>query len=134
MPWDDAVTSALVSDTGGARLPDQALGPAWEEAAPLQYECRGAGVVAAHGSYDMDSITRLTAALEAASRTYPKVILDASGVTFADSTFLNLLIHAHRAATLRVVAPSPQVRRLCEITGVDGFLEVRATVDEAAIS
>ncbi|WP_324605813.1 MULTISPECIES: STAS domain-containing protein [unclassified Streptomyces] len=100
----------------------------------LQYEWRGACVIAAHGSYDIDSITPLANALETAVSKHPKVVLDASGVTFADSTFLNLLILTHQAGSLRVVAPSPQVQRLCEITGVDGLLEMRATVDDAALS
>ncbi|MFH0521385.1 STAS domain-containing protein [Streptomyces sp. M41] len=98
----------------------------------LQYELRGAWVVAAHGAYDMDTIAPLADALETAVRKHPKVVLDASGVTFADSTFLNLLIRTHQVGTLRVAAPSRQLQRLCEITGADRVLELRGTVEDAA--
>ncbi|EFL37058.1 anti-sigma factor antagonist [Streptomyces viridochromogenes DSM 40736] len=134
MPWDEAVAPTLVSNAGEKPLPDQAGGHASGGAAALQYAWAGAWVVAARGAYDMDSITPLAEALETAARKHPKVILDASCVTFADSAFLNLLILTHQAGTLRVVAPSQQVRRLCEITGVDHLLEIRATIDEAAAS
>lgn len=134
MPWDEAVTPALTSDTGGKSLPEHGTEHAPAGPSVLQYERCGAWVVAARGSYDMHSITPLAQALGAAVRERPKVVLDASGVTFADSSFLNLLILAHRVGTLRVVAPSRQVRLLCAITGVDTVLEIRETVDEAAVS
>ncbi|KUN38652.1 hypothetical protein AQJ30_13365 [Streptomyces longwoodensis] len=96
-----------------------------------QYERRGACVIAPGGAYDMDSVAPLARALDRAAREYPVVVLDASGVTFADSTFLTLLIRAHRSGRLRLAAPSAQVRQICEITGVDGYLDVRDTVDDA---
>ncbi|MFJ4277044.1 STAS domain-containing protein [Streptomyces massasporeus] len=134
MPWDEAGAPALTRDTGAALLPEQAATHAPEGAAVLQYERLGAWVVVARGSYDMDSIAPLSDALRGAVETYPKVILEASGIAFADSTLLNLLILTHQAGTLRVVAPSPQLQRLCEITGVDRILETRASVDDAAVS
>ncbi|MFI2780287.1 STAS domain-containing protein [Streptomyces sp. ALB3] len=99
-----------------------------------QYDCGEAWVVVAHGEYDMGTIAPLADALSAAAREHPKVVLDTSDVTFADSSFLNLLILAHRTTTLRLVAPGPQLRRLLEVSGVDFFLEVRATVEEAVAS
>ncbi|PPS70093.1 MULTISPECIES: STAS domain-containing protein [Streptomyces] len=133
MPWDEAGVPALTRDTGAGTQPEQQAAPASEGAAVLQYEWRGAGVVIARGSYDVDSITPLADALAVAARKYPKVILDASGITFADSTLLNLLILTHQAGTLRVVSPSAQLQRLCEITGVDTILETRESVDDAAV-
>lgn len=133
MPWDEAVMPTLMREAGGTPLPEQATGQS-QEAGVLQYQWRGAWVIAARGEYDMGSITPLADALETAVRKHPKVILDASGVTFADSTFLNLLIVTHQAGTLRLVAPSAQLKRLCEITGVDSLLEIRGTVDDAAVS
>ncbi|MFF8395385.1 STAS domain-containing protein [Streptomyces sp. NPDC016172] len=133
MPSDEAGVPALTRDTGARPLPQQTA-HATEGVAVLQYEWRGAWVVAAGGSYDMDSIKPLADVLEAAARKHPKVILDASGITFADSTLLNLLILTHQAGTLRVVAPSPQLQRLCEITGVDSILETRNSVDDAAVT
>ncbi|MFJ9729584.1 STAS domain-containing protein [Streptomyces sp. NPDC101209] len=90
-----------------------------------QYEHGGAWVVAAHGAYDMHSIGPLTAVLETAAAT-------ASGVSFADSTFLNLLISTHRLTDLRVAAPNPQLQRGLEMTGADTVLTVQATVEDAA--
>jgi anti-anti-sigma factor len=134
VPWDEAGVPALTRDTGAALLPEQAATHAPGGAAVLQYEWLGAWVVVARGSYDMDSIAPLSEALGVAVRTHPKVILDASGITFADSTLLNLLILTHQSGTLRVVAPSPQLQRLCEITGVDSILQTRTSVDDAAVS
>ncbi|MET9762284.1 STAS domain-containing protein [Streptomyces sp. NPDC006372] len=134
MPSDEVVMPTLTSDTAGKLVPEQAAERVSAVPAPHQYAWRGSWVVAAHGSYDMQSITPLAEALGTAAKKHPKVILDASGVTFADSTLLNLLILTHQTGTLRVVAPSPQLQRLCEITGVDNLLEIRDTVDEAAVS
>ncbi|MFI8891767.1 STAS domain-containing protein [Streptomyces paradoxus] len=134
MPWDEAGMTALTRDTGAKPWPQQASAQARPGAALSQYERRGAWVVVARGAYDMDSIAPLAEALDAAVGTYPKVILDASGITFADSTLLNLLILTHQAGTLRIVAPSLPLQRICEITGVDSILETRDSVDDAAVS
>ncbi|MGA5207458.1 STAS domain-containing protein [Streptomyces variegatus] len=134
MPWDEAGAPALTRDAGVKPLPEQAPAIPPAGAAVSQYAWHGAWVVVARGAYDMDSITPLADALDAAVRNHPKVILDASGITFADSSLLNLLILTHQAGTLRVVAPAPQLQRLCEITGVDSILETRDSVDDAAAS
>jgi anti-anti-sigma factor len=134
MPWDEAGLPALTRDTGAETLPEQVTAHASEGATVLQYAWLGAWVVAARGAYDMDSIAPLADALAVAAREHPKVILDASGITFADSTLLNLLILTHQSCTLRIVAPSAQLERLCEITGVDGILQIRDSVDDAAAS
>jgi anti-anti-sigma factor len=134
VPSDEAVTPRITGVADEKPLPTQAGGQAFEGAAVLQYDVPGALVVAARGAYDLHSIKPLAQALGAAVRTYPKVILDASGVTFADSTFLNLLILTHQSGAFRLVAPSQPVRRLCEITAVDQVLQIRDTVDAAASS
>ncbi|WP_037850969.1 STAS domain-containing protein [Streptomyces sp. NRRL S-340] len=97
-------------------------------------ECDGAWVVVARGAYDMQSITPLANALGAAAARRQKVVLDASGITFADSSMLNLLVRTHQATTLRVASPARQLRRLLEITGTDTVLEVRATIEDAVAS
>ncbi|MFJ9825222.1 STAS domain-containing protein [Streptomyces sp. NPDC101160] len=98
----------------------------------LRYERGQAQVVEARGAYDLHTVGLLADALKAAAETHPKVVLDASGVTFADSAFLNLLILTHRTGKLRVAAPSERVRRLCEITGAGDVLRILDTVDAAA--
>jgi anti-anti-sigma factor len=99
--------------------------------AVVQYELGGAWVVVAHGNYDMDSIGPLADALRTAAQKHSRVVLDASGVTFADSMFLNLLLHIHPMTSLRVAAPTPQLKRVFEITGADTVLDIRASVADA---
>ncbi|MFC9682411.1 STAS domain-containing protein, partial [Streptomyces sp. NPDC056948] len=86
MPSDEAVMPKLMSNTSGKPLPEQAAEHASQEPAVRQYERHGAWVVTAQGAFDMHSITPLADALTTAARKHPKVILDASGLTFADST------------------------------------------------
>ncbi|MET7320526.1 STAS domain-containing protein [Streptomyces sp. NPDC005549] len=104
----------------------------FDEASVARYECCGVCVVGAHGPYDLYSITPLSEALDAAAKEHAKVVLDASGIAFADSALLNLLILTQRSVDLRVAAPTQQLRRLLDITGVDTLLKVRETVEEAA--
>lgn len=137
MVWEEALTPSRTCSTGeNSEQPSDQVdehAPAVAAATALvQYECRGAWVVAARGDYDLHSITPLAEALGSAARTHRKVVLDTSGVSFADSTFLNMLIRAHQETTLRVVAPTPQLRRILQVTGVDSVLDTRATVEEAA--
>lgn len=124
-----SVDRAVVGCHGGT---DEGRWRVREQATVVQYEWCGARVVGARGAYDMDTITPLAEALHTASKAYPKVVLDASGLTFADSTVLSLLIRTHQAADLRVAAPAQQLRRLLELTGADAVLKVMSTVEEAA--
>ncbi|MFD8309072.1 STAS domain-containing protein [Streptomyces sp. NPDC059690] len=115
---------------------DSTLFPQFNEHIPMQigvvqYERGGAWVVVAHGAYDLHSIGQLADALETAAAKHARVVLDASGVAFADSSFLNLLLSTHRMTDLRVAGPTPQLRRVLEMTGADTVLDIRATVDDA---
>ena len=54
------------------------------------------------------------------------ILLDLSGVTFIDSTGIQLLVRTNRqvaAGRLRLVPVDGQVRRVLELTGVAGCLE-----------
>ncbi|MFF4041180.1 STAS domain-containing protein [Streptomyces sp. NPDC001816] len=84
----------------------------------------------AHGAYGLDSIRPLADVLQSAAEKYPRVAVDTAAVSFADATFLNLLISVHHATDLRVVAPSAQLRRLLELTGADRVLKVRTTLED----
>jgi anti-anti-sigma factor len=123
----DEAVKGRSSYTHGSRLQTM------DQTMVVQYEWCGAWVVVARGAYDMNSITSLADALDTAAKQHPKVVLDASGITFADSTLLNLLILTHQAADFCVAAPPQQVTRLLELTGVDTVLKVRPTVEEAAV-
>ncbi|MEU0671339.1 STAS domain-containing protein [Streptomyces sp. NPDC006172] len=102
-----------------------------EQTSMLQYERNGVLVVVAPGACDLDSIAPLADALETAAAKQSRVVVDASGVSFADSTFLNLVLHIHRLTELRLAAPPPQLRRVLELTGADAVLDVRATIEDA---
>ncbi|MFC8535724.1 STAS domain-containing protein [Streptomyces sp. NPDC057249] len=127
MSYGEVVPAARASGAGTS----SALSAAPAQAAVTQHTRDGVRVVAAHGSCDAQSIARLEEALTMAVWTHPKVVLDASGITFADSSLLNLLILTHRTGTLRVAGPRPPLQRLLRLTGLDAVLHVRATVEEA---
>ncbi|WP_435269908.1 STAS domain-containing protein [Streptomyces sp. 1222.5] len=103
-------------------------------AAVIQYEWDAAWVIVAYGEYDAGCVASLAEALEVASGKYSKVVVDASRLTFADSTFLNLLLRVNPTTKLRVAEPAPQLRRLLRLTGADSVLDVRDSVEEAAAS
>lgn len=103
-------------------------------AAVIQYEWDGAWVIVAYDEYDPYSIGPLVEALDVASSKYSKVVVDASLLTFADSTFVNLLLRVHSTTALRVAEPAPQLQRVLQLTGADTVLDVRASVEEAAAS
>ncbi|MXM66154.1 STAS domain-containing protein [Streptomyces sp. HUCO-GS316] len=60
----------------------------------------------------MNTIPPLVYGLEAAAKKYSRVVVDTSGLAFADPTFLSLLLRIRRATELRVAGPTPQLRRL----------------------
>ncbi|MFD3722883.1 STAS domain-containing protein [Streptomyces sp. NPDC058674] len=81
----------------------------------------GTLVLHLNGEYDVDTVVPLREALNRANADrVPHTVLDVSGVTFADSTLLNLFIQAHhRLARLVFAGPvPPQLQRLFNLTGV----------------
>lgn len=132
MSLDEAVTPRCADGAGGDRAGERGVVSLLERAAVTQYEGHGARVVVPRGSYDIESIDPLAAVLATASAEHRTIVLDASGITFADSALLNLLIVTRKKADLRLAAPTPQLQRILEITGVDTIVKVRATVEDAA--
>ncbi|MFJ4865309.1 STAS domain-containing protein [Streptomyces sp. NPDC088748] len=62
-----------------------------------------------------------------------RLVLDVRDVTFADSSFLNLLLVVHRDCDLQLRGPLPgQLARLLAITGADQVLTVDGGSDQAA--
>ena len=64
------------------------------------------------------------------------VILDMSGVTFANSTALGLFVTAQkqlreRGHRLVIRSPQPNIRRLFDMTALDQFMPVCDTLEEA---
>lgn len=101
--------------------------PRHSDSAPLP-------VIAPQGDFDLDSLAPLRADIEAAATQHGGVILDASRITFADSTFLRLIITTHHDTDLRIAAPSAQVERLLNVVGADAFLRLYPTIDAALTS
>lgn len=64
------------------------------------------------------------------------VALDMAGVTFIDSTGLSLLVTEHkRAESMRgeliVFSPSPQLRRMIQMVGLDTYFNIRPAVPDS---
>ncbi|MGW7271642.1 STAS domain-containing protein [Streptomyces sp. NPDC054864] len=96
-----------------------------------QYTRRGSWVVVVRGDLDMDSVPSLREVMERAAAALPVLVLDASGVTFADSSALNLLLLIHQASTLRIAAAPPQMLRMLRLTGADQILNLYPSMEEA---
>ncbi|MGW7385969.1 STAS domain-containing protein [Streptomyces sp. NPDC054794] len=115
--------------TGGAE------GQGAPQHAVIQYEQNNAWIIVVPGTPDISSIAPLANAMENAARKHTLLVVDASAVTFADSSFLNLLLRIHHSGTtaLRLVGPPPQLQRVLLLTGADTVLDVRATVHDATL-
>jgi stage II sporulation protein AA (anti-sigma F factor antagonist) len=92
---------------------------------------KGVGCVTAvvEGEIDLDSRGVLADAIERLEREPVDLVIDLAGVTFVDSQGVNLLVHVHSVleeagASLVVARPSPAVRSLLELTGVDAYIEL----------
>ncbi|MEU1439276.1 STAS domain-containing protein [Streptomyces sp. NPDC005786] len=90
-------------------------------------------VIAPRGEFDFRSLPSLQAQTESAVAASGGVILHASGITFADSMFLVLILTTHQQADLRIVSPSPKLTRLFSIRGIDAVLDIYPTLDAAQI-
>ncbi|MEV7729578.1 STAS domain-containing protein [Streptomyces sp. NPDC087917] len=88
-------------------------------------------IVTAVGEYDIDTLGPIGDELTTAAGTHQVVILDTSGLVFADSMFLNMLLRIHPTTTLRIAAPPRQLTRLLAMTGADTVLDIHPTVQDA---
>ncbi|MFF9262411.1 STAS domain-containing protein [Streptomyces longwoodensis] len=66
----------------------------------------------------------------------PRVVLDMRQIGFMDSSGINILLTAHRAATdtggwLRLAAPTEAVLRTLQLVGVDTVIDCHPTLDQA---
>ena len=93
-------------------------------------------VVTAPEELDITTAYRLRGALAAAVRGHATVVVDMTRTHACDTAGLHVLVRAHRRALaqggeLRLVAPSPDVRRLFAVTGLDRVIRHFASLDEA---
>jgi anti-sigma B factor antagonist len=95
------------------------------------------GLVAVSGELDYFTVSELEAAIQSASDGQgPKLIVDFSAISFIDSTALAMVLKhvtrlAARGGRLIVVSNDPRTARLLEITGLNGRIAMRLTLQEA---
>ena len=85
------------------------------------------GGLSLSGEIDAHTAPRVADALAGTGSTV--VDVDMSGVEFVDSSGLRVLVEAHQrletsGGALRLVDASPAVKRLLQISGIDGYLRV----------
>ena len=93
---------------------------------PLVLEESRPGVLKLSGELDVATAPMVAVRLDGLDGA---VELDCSGLTFADSSALRLLVAVHvdcraRGATLTIVNPSRCVIKLLELTGLESMLDV----------
>lgn len=86
----------------------------------------GAPVIWLSGELDMTSVPQVRVAIDAALASHPgRVILDASGLEYMDSSGIALLASvASKAREVQVRNPTSIVRRLIELTGLSQILRI----------
>ncbi|MBY8880083.1 STAS domain-containing protein [Streptomyces sp. PLK6-54] len=59
------------------------------------------------------------------------VVLDASGITFADSAVLHALVETHERTDLRIAAVPAHLRRVLSVTGLETVFHLYPTLEAA---
>ena len=94
----------------------------------------GVRVIVCVGEFDQDTIGPLQAAANAASAdpAVRWIALDVTGVEFADSTFLNLLLRLRRTGRLVLIGPTPhRLNRVFDLTQAGDLFQVVASAQDA---
>ncbi|MEU5316734.1 STAS domain-containing protein [Streptomyces sp. NPDC021056] len=98
----------------------------------------GVLVVTVHGEIDHDVKDTLSQALTSQDGMTPpvRIVADLSGVTFMDSSGINVLITAHRRVSqtqgwLRIAGAQESVLRLLQMVGVDTVIPCHPTLEQA---
>ncbi|MFD9396978.1 STAS domain-containing protein [Streptomyces sp. NPDC060000] len=98
----------------------------------------GVLVVAVHGEIDHDVKDVLSEALLAEDGTVspPRIVADLSGVTFMDSSGINVFVTAHRRVSsaqgwLRIAGAQEAVVRLLQMVGIDEIIDCHPSVEQA---
>lgn len=86
----------------------------------------GASTMALAGELDSSNVEQLEAAVTSLLAEHPeRVILDLSALRFMDSAGISVLVRlAGEVDSVQIRDPSPIVRRVIEITGLTGVLQV----------
>ena len=102
-------------------------------ARPPQFSClasldHGQAVVAVTGELDMSTAPELSRSLTDVLDQHPRrLTLELGGLDFIDSTGLTLLVRTSKRlkeheGSLHLAHPTPPVRKVLEIVGLDGLL------------
>ncbi|MFC8293853.1 STAS domain-containing protein [Streptomyces sp. NPDC057242] len=96
----------------------------------------GIRIVTLRGEIDYDEQDLLREALLPQGEPVLPVVADMSGVSFIDSSGINVLLRAGRQISrvqsrLRVAAPAESVRRVLSLVGADSFIPCHPTVEDA---
>jgi anti-anti-sigma factor len=112
---------------------DSAPDTAPQSGRPLSVSCELGcpSVVTVCGDADLEGAGSLREAVGRALGHHRDVVFDLAGVTFADSTFLTVLLQARLTALdqggrVLLTAPSRSVQRLLSVVGADGLFPVAA--------
>ncbi|GGZ82054.1 STAS domain-containing protein [Streptomyces subrutilus] len=91
-------------------------------------------IVVMAGEFDMDSVGELRTALDPEAAGVTRFVLDVSGVTFADSTALSIMLQPalDRPVVLAGQVPD-RLARLLEVTGADRAFVAAPTLAEAIV-
>jgi anti-anti-sigma factor len=99
-----------------------------KQTAPVEIETHriedGVVVLPVNGELDLASVNQLRTALDAALREEAEVVrVDATGVSFLDSSALGVLLAAakrlaERGGRMELLCVSPSIRRILEMTGI----------------
>ncbi|MFE2719445.1 STAS domain-containing protein [Streptomyces mirabilis] len=98
----------------------------------------GVLVVTVHGEIDYAVKDLLSQALLSEDGTVPppRIVADLSGVTFMDSSSINVFINAHQRVSnaqgwLRIAGAQESVARLLHLVGLDQIIDCQPTVEQA---
>ncbi|MGQ4366042.1 STAS domain-containing protein [Streptomyces sp. SAS_272] len=98
----------------------------------------GVRVVTVQGEIDHDVQDVLSEALLARDETIvpPRIVADLSGVTFMDSTGINVFVTAHQTVSdtdgwVRIAGAQESVLRVLEVVGVDALIACHPTLEHA---
>ncbi|WSQ14972.1 STAS domain-containing protein [Streptomyces sp. NBC_01231] len=101
-------------------------------------EVDGIRVVTVRGEIDHTVKDVLSEALLSQDGTVPaqRIVVDLSGVTFMDSSGINVLITAYRQVSeaqgwLRIAGAQESVLRVLTLVGVDTFIPCHPTIEQA---
>lgn len=98
----------------------------------VRREAGGVCVVVCAGEFDMDHDEKVAAACAGEAADAARLVLDVARVTFADSSFLSLLVRLRNTRDLVLQGPVPgQLHRLLEMTGALDLFEIRTAGPQA---